>query len=62
MAEDDRLPGRILLLLKGLLPVVSQAATQREALGDRDPLAGSDSLHVQPSAEIEQLGPRYWLS
>ena len=56
MAEDDRLPGLILLLLKEFLPGVRQALTQRQILGDRDPLAGSDSLHVQPCAELEQLG------
>ena len=55
MAEDDRLQGLILLLLEELIPGVGQALTQREIFGDRDPLAGSDALHVQPSEEVEHL-------
>jgi hypothetical protein len=55
MREDRRLQDLILQLLKDVLPGLHQALTQRTVLGDRDPLAGSDSLHIQPSAGLEQV-------
>ena len=55
MSQDDHLQQLINLLLKEVLPSVTQALTERDMSGHRDPLVGSDAFLLQAPDKLESL-------